>query len=624
MTGSSQTLIQRTLALCALLFAGALLALLLLLSSDPQQAISKHADQRLRFLDDAASGLEDRLEGRDATTVDPVAIAQLREGIHSVLPAAGADLIALYRENGALDQLRRKLLAALSSVRDIQVAQPEQIQVQLATLEVEWSALIGALEDIEQAQAAALTASETLTDSNRSLVSGLRLRGLNELAGALYESERALRAGLSVNLAGLARQPRYFEPASASLSSADKTSIDRLNATAQTLVAARSQLATALDGLSVAGFRSALTELREQLAQDALARLAVVNEARILLNMYTLLLLGVLAYFGFRLARSYQALNRSHDDLELRVQERTQDLEQALSELKDSQSQLVQAEKLSSLGQLVAGVMHEINTPLLYVQNNVSVTAEMTEELKAYLDLTLPLLTSPDLATAQSRATTIYRQRERYDADALGETATASVDLTRDSIEGLNQISELVQSLKDFSRLDRAAEDRYDVREGLEKTLVITRNLLKTGVKVTKDFGEVPEILCAPSRINQIFINLITNAVQAMDGKGELSLSTRDAGDWVEIVIEDSGCGIAADDLERIMDPFFTTKPVGQGTGLGLSIVNKIVHDHGGQILVDSQVGQGTRFTLGFPAAEQTRPIPLATESANDDGEEAA
>jgi signal transduction histidine kinase len=149
--------------------------------------------------------------------------------------------------------------------------------------------------------------------------------------------------------------------------------------------------------------------------------------------------------------------------------------------------------------------------------------------------------------------------------------------------------------------LDRAAEDRFNVVDGLEKTLVITRNLWKYGIELEKDFDEVPDIFCSPSRLNQVFINLITNAVQAMDGKGTLKLGASSREDWVEITLEDTGCGIPEENLNKIMDPFFTTKPVGKGTGLGLSIVHQIVEEHEGQLLVDSKEGVGTRFTLGFP-----------------------
>ena len=158
-----------------------------------------------------------------------------------------------------------------------------------------------------------------------------------------------------------------------------------------------------------------------------------------------------------------------------------------------------------------------------------------------------------------------------------------------------------MQSLKDFSRLDRAAEDRFNVVDGLEKTLVITRNLWKYGIEVERDFKSVPDIYCSPSRLNQVFINLVTNAVQAMDGKGTLTIGTSSRGDWVEVTVQDTGCGIPEENLTKIMDPFFTTKPVGKGTGLGLSIVHQIIEEHEGQLLVDSKAGVGTRFTLGFP-----------------------
>ena len=153
-----------------------------------------------------------------------------------------------------------------------------------------------------------------------------------------------------------------------------------------------------------------------------------------------------------------------------------------------------------------------------------------------------------------------------------------------------------------FRSLDRADEDWFDVREGLERTLTITKNMLRYGIEVSKQFGDVPKIRCAPSRLNQVFINLVTNAVQAMDGEGRLELATRDLGDEIEISVSDTGCGIPEENVARIMDPFFTTKPVGQGTGLGLSIVRSIVEEeHGGRLHVSSVVDVGTTFTVTLP-----------------------
>ncbi|MEE4280296.1 MAG: HAMP domain-containing sensor histidine kinase, partial [Pseudomonadales bacterium] len=209
---------------------------------------------------------------------------------------------------------------------------------------------------------------------------------------------------------------------------------------------------------------------------------------------------------------------------------------------------------------------------------------------------------------------------KEFDLDEIDENMQEVESLAKDSIDGLNQISDLVQSLKDFSRLDRVADDTFDVREGIEKTLTITRNLLKQGVEVQKNFSDVPEIYCSPSRLNQVFINIITNAVQAMDGRGVLKISTSynqtTKGDSVEIVFEDTGCGIPQEHLTKIMDPFFTTKPVGEGTGLGLSIVRQIVEQHEGQIFVDSKENVGTRIVLSFPVKGPQQKPADAEEAA--------
>jgi signal transduction histidine kinase len=174
--------------------------------------------------------------------------------------------------------------------------------------------------------------------------------------------------------------------------------------------------------------------------------------------------------------------------------------------------------------------------------------------------------------------------------------------LVRDGQYGIGQIAEIVSNLRNFSRLDRKKVDRFSVAEGLESTLSIARHLLKT-IEVTKNFGDVPPITCSPSQLNQVFLNLVTNAAQATEGrKGEISITTRAPDpEHVEIIVADNGRGIPADALPKIFDPFFTTKEVGKGTGLGLSIAYRIVEAHGGQISVDSKVGTGTRFVVRLP-----------------------
>jgi signal transduction histidine kinase len=187
-------------------------------------------------------------------------------------------------------------------------------------------------------------------------------------------------------------------------------------------------------------------------------------------------------------------------------------------------------------------------------------------------------------------------------------------DLVRDSIEGLGDLTEMAQSLKDFSRLDRAPVEAFDVNAGLEKTLLIAKNIVKHKAEVRKFYGDIPEIQCSPSQINQVFLNIITNAAQAIETQGEIVISTklRDP-DHVAISIADTGCGIPEENLAKIRDPFFTTKEVGTGTGLGLSIVDEIIRSHGGELLIESQVGKGSTFTVVLPIK---RPQPASEDAA--------
>jgi signal transduction histidine kinase len=188
-------------------------------------------------------------------------------------------------------------------------------------------------------------------------------------------------------------------------------------------------------------------------------------------------------------------------------------------------------------------------------------------------------------------------------------------DLTRDSIAGLGELTQMAQSLKDFSRLDRAPTARFDVHAGLEKTLLIAKNIVKHKATVNKFFGQIPEITCSPSQINQVFLNIITNAAQAIETHGEIVITTKMYDpEHVAIRIADTGCGIPEENLSKIRDPFFTTKEVGTGTGLGLSIVDEIIRSHHGQLLVESEVGKGSTFTVVLPVGQ-----PAADMAAEDE-----
>jgi signal transduction histidine kinase len=289
--------------------------------------------------------------------------------------------------------------------------------------------------------------------------------------------------------------------------------------------------------------------------------------------------------------------------METQLAKQTQDLAAAYKELKASQLQLIQSEKMASLGQMVAGVAHEINTPLGYVKNNIEMMEMFFDANRAIVAagngladaLLAPHSTEQDL---QERLAALaeLRQQPSGEADDM-------LKLFADTRFGVDQISELVQNLKNFSRLDRAAAADVDLNECLDSAVLLARNVLKTRVEVVKQYGALPRISCMPSQLNQVFLNMLTNAAQAIEGPGKILLKTETDAEWLKITVQDTGKGIPADLLPQIFDPFFTTKPVGQGTGLGLSISYQIVQQHGGDIRVTSQPGKGTRFTVRLPLA---------------------
>ncbi len=271
-------------------------------------------------------------------------------------------------------------------------------------------------------------------------------------------------------------------------------------------------------------------------------------------------------------------------------------LSQTNQELRETQAMLIHAEKMNALGQMVAGVAHELNNPVAFVNSNIHGLKQMvTSMMTAYTDLEQLALATGTLETKTAIATL----RGQADIDFLREDLD---DLVDTSLGGLTRVRKIIDGLRNFSRLDEAEYKLADLREGIESSLLIAHTALKNRITVELDLPDLPPLHCRPAELNQVFLNLILNAAHAIEDKGTITITGRDAGSELILTFRDTGCGMSAATMPQIFNPFFTTKPVGVGTGLGLSIAYKIITaGHGGTIAVASEPGHGTTFTLRLP-----------------------
>ena len=318
------------------------------------------------------------------------------------------------------------------------------------------------------------------------------------------------------------------------------------------------------------------------------------------------------------------ALRRANDNLEHLIEQRTAQLAEANALLEDdirqrqaadaelrqrnleltelnaklsmAQQQLVQSEKLASIGELAAGVAHEINNPIGYIFSNFGT---LQSYLKQLFDM-LAVYQEAEASAPPAVAAALAAKRVAIDLDFLREDIPS---LMHESKEGIVRVRHIVQDLKDFSRTDTSQEWGWaNLHAGIDSTLNIVANEVKYKADVVKQYGDIPDIECLPSQINQVIMNLVVNAAHAIGEKrGRITLRTGTEGEMVWVEVADNGSGIARENLSRIFDPFFTTKAIGKGTGLGLSLAYGIVQKHHGRIEVDSEPGRGTCFRVVLP-----------------------
>ncbi|HRF73012.1 MAG TPA: PAS domain S-box protein [Accumulibacter sp.] len=287
-----------------------------------------------------------------------------------------------------------------------------------------------------------------------------------------------------------------------------------------------------------------------------------------------------------------------HRRAEKDLQRNYQELKLLNQRLEEAQNQLLQSEKMASIGQLAAGVAHEINNPVGFVSSNLQTLKTYSKEM---LELIAAYQAAEALISDRDTLAAIRDLRQSFDIEFLQEDLPA---LIRESEEGLLRVRNIVQDLKEFSHVSESEWQAADLNAGLDSTLNVVWNEVKYKARVDKHYGEIPPVECLAAQLNQVFMNLIVNAVQALDeskGMGTITLSTGHQDEWAWVEVKDSGRGMSEDVKRRIFEPFFTTKPIGKGTGLGMSVSYSIVHKHHGRIEVDSAPGHGSRFRVWVP-----------------------
>ena len=301
-----------------------------------------------------------------------------------------------------------------------------------------------------------------------------------------------------------------------------------------------------------------------------------------------------------------KALNKRLQETSDEIKVKNEKLEYTLKRLKDTQTQIVQAEKMASVGQLAAGIAHEINNPTGFVSSNLKTLVDYLNDINRLIKEYRMLITDLKDNDAEDKITSSIEKQldqisgieEEIDLEFIMNDV---LDLINDCREGTKRIKKIVLDLKDFAHPGEDKLQSTDINKGIESTLNVVWNELKYKATVTKEYGDLPLIKCYPQQLSQVFMNIFVNAVQAIEKRGEIRISTRADNGSVEVRISDTGIGISKENISKIFDPFFTTKEVGKGTGLGMNIAYNIIKKHKGTIDVESMPGKGTTFIIKIP-----------------------
>jgi two-component system, NtrC family, sensor kinase len=309
---------------------------------------------------------------------------------------------------------------------------------------------------------------------------------------------------------------------------------------------------------------------------------------------------------AFLLEKSEQQYRQLAESLEIEVQKKTQ-------EIKAAHAQLMQQEKMASIGHLAAGVAHEINNPMGFISSNLNTLNDYEVEIRSLIEQYGSFLSSVKdvLVTGNHQPDTLKRLEHitKFETDIdIGFILQDITNLIKESLEGAERIKRIIIDLKGFAHPGEDDLEFSDINKNFDSTLNVVWNELKYKANITKDYGDLPLVKCYPQQINQVFMNILVNAAQAIDEMGEIRITTRSEGEQVRITISDNGSGMPEENLSKIFDPFFTTKEVGKGTGLGLNIAYNLIKKHHGTIDVESTLGKGTTFSIRIPVNGNSQP----------------